>query len=360
MNAPTASPTPALPGAGPPDGRGTRRGRWACAWALLLLSPVCAEYLIGYDVSVGRPLQLLAGLLILGPLYGAVAVLIREVTRRCGRGWPTIVLLGAAFGLVQAGLIDQSLFHLEFDPDDPDWATESPRTPVPGLGIDAKNLLNWVGGHVVWSFAAPIAVVESCAPRTADRPWLGKAGLSVMVLLYLAAAAVIYSDVDGPGATPSEMTGTAAVVLVLIAAAFAFPRRGSGRPGTPVRLLASVPVPVPAPWLVGAGALAVFATDQMLPMSWTAVAVDVLVLSLLAGYLLLASGDASWRRAHVLAVAGAALLVRAGLSFFVEPLGDPSYAVKYAVNTALTLGVLGLLAWAGRRVRRDEALPGAS
>lgn len=45
------------------------------------------------------------------PLYGTVAVLIREITRRTGRGWPTILLLGAAFGLIQAGLIDQSLFN---------------------------------------------------------------------------------------------------------------------------------------------------------------------------------------------------------------------------------------------------------
>ncbi|MDI6105080.1 hypothetical protein QLQ12_41500 [Actinoplanes sp. NEAU-A12] len=49
-------------------------------------------------------------LLFLGPLYGSVAVLIREVARRRGGGWPVMVLLAAAFGLVQAGVVDQSLF----------------------------------------------------------------------------------------------------------------------------------------------------------------------------------------------------------------------------------------------------------
>ncbi|MFE2186610.1 hypothetical protein [Streptomyces sp. NPDC059455] len=147
---------------------------------LLVLSPISAEYLIGYGESTGRPLELLAGLLILAPLYGTVAVLIREITRRTGRGWPTILLLSAAFGVIQAGLIDQTLFDNEVDADGPDWATQALVTLIPGLGVDAASLLNYVGGHVIWSFAAPIAVVESCAPRIANRRWLGPVGVGVI------------------------------------------------------------------------------------------------------------------------------------------------------------------------------------
>ena len=40
----------------------------------------------------------------------APALLIREVARRRGLGWPGILLLAAAFGVVQAGLVDQSMF----------------------------------------------------------------------------------------------------------------------------------------------------------------------------------------------------------------------------------------------------------
>jgi hypothetical protein len=320
------------------------------AAGLLLLSPVCAEYLIGYDASIGRPLHLLLGLLILGPLYGAVAVLIRETVRRAGRGWPTMLLLSAALGLAQAGLIDQSLFHLEFGEDDPDWATEQPVTPLPWLGVDAKNLLNWVGGHVIWSFAAPIAVVEACVPRAASRPWLGRTGLGVMTVLYLAAAALLISDVEGPGATGAEAAGAAVTVAVLAVTAFALPRRTGllPRPGR-----------VPGPWLLGAGAAAVFATDQMVGRSWTATAVDAAVLALLGTALLVWSARAGWTRRHVLAVAGAALLVRVGLSFLVEPLGNPSTAAKYGANATLTVCVVLLLAWASHRLRRvtDPASP---
>lgn len=73
---------------------------------LLVVSPIAAEDLSGYQVF--NPLVLLGYLGIFTPLYGTVAVLIREITRRTGRGWLTILLLGAAFGLIQAGLIDRA------------------------------------------------------------------------------------------------------------------------------------------------------------------------------------------------------------------------------------------------------------
>ncbi|MFE9651048.1 hypothetical protein ACFYO0_44565 [Streptomyces sp. NPDC006365] len=48
------------------------RHRWAAVAGLLVPSPISAEYLIGYGESTGRPLELLAGLLILTALYGTV------------------------------------------------------------------------------------------------------------------------------------------------------------------------------------------------------------------------------------------------------------------------------------------------
>ncbi|MBX9388905.1 hypothetical protein ACFPZ0_25905 [Streptomonospora nanhaiensis] len=332
---------------------------------LLLLSPVCAEYLIGYDSSIGSPPALLAGLLVLAPLYGAAAVLIREAVRRTGRGWPAILLLSTAFGLAQAGLIDQSLFTLEFDQDDPDWASEQPPTVVPGLGIDARHLLNWVGGHVIWSFAAPIAVVEACAPRIADRPWLGRIGTVVMAVLYLGAAALIAGDAaaGGRAAAPVELVATAAAVLALAAAAFLLPRRrpaaaagpapgrggAAGRAGTVGR--------APSPWVFGVAAWLLLLAEQSLPTSWSwrAVAADIALLALLGALVLWGARRQGWSRAHTLAVAGGALLVRAGLSFLVEPLGEPDYTLKYISNAAITLGVVLVLTWAAHRLRRSAA-----
>ena len=69
------------------------------AFALLLLSPVVAEFLLG-DFTV-RQLGFVAFFL---PLYGYGALLVRELTRRRGRGWPTMLLLALAYAFVEEGL----------------------------------------------------------------------------------------------------------------------------------------------------------------------------------------------------------------------------------------------------------------
>ena len=77
---------------------------------LLLLAPWVGEYLLG-NVSARD----LVALPYLVPLYGGGALLIREVVRRSGRGWPTILVLGLAYGIIEAGLVDQGLFNLSFE-----------------------------------------------------------------------------------------------------------------------------------------------------------------------------------------------------------------------------------------------------
>ncbi|MFH7595601.1 hypothetical protein WDV06_10935 [Streptomyces racemochromogenes] len=331
--------------AAPPAPKPTVLRRLLPALGLLLLAPVCAEYLIGYDQIIGRPLELLTGLLYLAPLYGTVAVLIRETARRTGRGWPTILLLSAAFGLVQAGLVDQSLFNPDFV-DEPSWDRDRMPTYVPVLGVSVKQVLGFVGGHVIWSFAAPVAVVEACVPRLARRPWLGRAGTVVMAVLYLLAVVVFtHEHTRTFMASPVRLGVTAAVVLALVAAAFAVPRRPAGASRRTVSRRAV------SPWAAGGAAVVLLAAHQLSPPTWTGAALDAAVLALGGGLLLWCSRAAGWGGHHVPAVAGAALLVNAGLSFAVDPLGEVSLTVKYTVNAALTVAVLALLAGAHLRVR---------
>ncbi|WP_107655831.1 hypothetical protein [Nocardia suismassiliense] len=322
------------------------RHRWVAVIGLMLLSPIAAEYLIGYDSGINRPLELLGGLLILGPLYGTVAVLIREVARRTGRGWPTMLLLATAFALAQAGLIDQALFGVTFGPDDPAWATEQPTTMIPVIGVNAADLVNFISGHVVWSFAAPIAVMEACAPHIATRPWLGKPGIVAMVVLYGLAAVLVYIDTtDDSLATPARLVGTAVVIAALVTTAFAIRR----------------PLPEPtgvetAPpwWVVGGLALVVFTGTMLLPTTWLWVTVYAAALAVLAILLLTWSRRAGWSRGHVLAVAGAALVARGGLSFLVEPLGGVTGGAKYLSNAMMLAVVLVLIGLGARRLRRAE------
>lgn len=308
---------------------------------LLLLSPYCAEFLIGYQGVVVNPVGLLAGVLFVAPLYGTVAVLIREAARRAGRGWPTILLLCAAAGLVQAGLIDQSLFHHEVFDGTPYW--QALTTRIPGADVDASQLLVFVGGHVIWSFGAPIAVVEACVPPPADRPWLGRAGIAVLVALYLAGAVLFLNDlVLAPGlrTPPAQLIGTGVVVAALVVAAFAIPRRSVNSSAR-----------APHAWLVGVVVLLLLAAFVLVndTWGWLGVALAVLMPALLGTLLMFWSGYAGWDRTHTLAAGGAALLVYAMLAFAVAPQGA-SPAARYVSSAVVLVAVLALLTWARHRL----------
>ena len=80
--------------------------RTAPAVGLFFLAPLVAEFLLG-----NLPITLLPALVLLAPLYGGGALLIREATRRAGRGVPTMLVLGVGYGLLEEGIATQSLFN---------------------------------------------------------------------------------------------------------------------------------------------------------------------------------------------------------------------------------------------------------
>ena len=333
--------------------------RIAPVLALFFFAPISAEYLIGYDDLIGRPLELVFGLLIFGPLYGAPAVLIREAARRTGRGRRTILLLSFAAGLVQAGLIDQSLFNPSYR-DIPYWDELLLPTYLPGLGFSAYMLIGFVGGHMIQSFAAPIAIIESLAPRRAPEPWLGRPGLLVMALLYVAAAGFVLEDqaqTEGFVASVGQLVGSALVVIALVVLAFRLPRGRPAPSGAP-----------PRPLVVAAVAITALAVGGLVPPTWPGVAVTALALIGLGVLVWRWSGRIGWSGAHVLAVGAAPVVVNASMAFLIEPLGSPSPTIKYAVNAVLALGVAVLLLsprggfaagrpQALRRIRRGDRQP---
>ncbi|HEU0114734.1 MAG TPA: hypothetical protein VFQ80_08655, partial [Thermomicrobiales bacterium] len=77
-----------------PAGVRATLSRVAPAIGLFFLAPLVAEFLLG-NVAIDA----LAGLIVLAPLYGGGAVLIREAPRRADRGWPSMLLLGLAYGV---------------------------------------------------------------------------------------------------------------------------------------------------------------------------------------------------------------------------------------------------------------------
>lgn len=87
------------------------RTSWLPVLGVLVAAPWFAEMSWGaYPFT-----EIAVILLFLAPMYGCAALLIREAARRSGRGWPTMLMLAAAFGVLQAGVVDQSLFNPAYD-----------------------------------------------------------------------------------------------------------------------------------------------------------------------------------------------------------------------------------------------------
>src|SRR5690242_9646016 len=141
------------------------------ALALFVLAPWAAECSWGGFTALDVPFVVL----FLAPMYGGAALLIRETARRRNGGWPTIVLLAAAYGVLQVSFVDQSLFNPGFL-DDTQFAANADAarlTWVPGLEFSAAQLVSYVGNHVVLTICAPIAIVETCvSPERRHQPWL--------------------------------------------------------------------------------------------------------------------------------------------------------------------------------------------
>ncbi len=319
---------------------------WPSVLALLVLSPIAAEYLAAYDDTTGNAPALLGGLLVFAPLYGGPALLIREFARRTGRGWPSMLLLAAAFGVVQAGLVDQSLFADSFDGIS-GWQKTLEATYVAPLGVGAYYAQSFVLGHVVYSFCAPIALVEAMHPERARAGWLRPRGAVLLALAWLAAAALVLSDLLGAPAaergTAPELAGAAALALALAVAALVLGRR-------PPRARVSTGGRTVVAALAASFVLATIASA--VPETWTGFVLAI-VATLAGGLLLLrlAAGGAHGSEAAA-AVAAGALISRAVLAFTYFPVvGVVGAGPKYAHNAAMLVLAAGVGAVAIRRAR---------
>lgn len=140
----------------------TEKGK--AAWFLALLSPVMAEMLSGSSPPVEFFLGF--GFLFLIPLYGGGVLLVRELTLRWDKGWATVIILGAAYGIIEEGIAVKSFF-------DPGWVD------LGELGVYGRFLeVNWVWSvwltvfHSMVSITLPILMLGIWYPRLRREPVL--------------------------------------------------------------------------------------------------------------------------------------------------------------------------------------------
>ncbi len=309
---------------------------------LFFVAPLVAEYLLG-----DLPLKLLAALIVLAPAYGGAAVLIRETARRTGRGWPTMLTLGAAYTLMGEGLVTQSLFN-------PDYLKMHMHllrpAYIPALGIGGWWTLFMFNLHTFWSMGVSIALVEALFPAEAEAAWLGPAGDSFVALVFVLGTAANF----GIGfkqnqfvASHAQLLGAAVLSVLLIVSAFLIPARrsrmASGR--------------APSPWITGSVAfvlgMGVLFTPPM--FGWAAVGAMLTIDAVFLVLVTFISRRAGWSALHVLSLAAGGALGYGIHAFTARPLVGGVLGMRIS-NTVFLAAAVWLIWLGARRVIRYQML----
>jgi hypothetical protein len=326
---------------------GSLRTRIGPALLLMLLAPVVAEFLLG-DFSI-RNLPVLLGLL---PLYGGGALLIRDVARRRGRGWPTILLLAAAYALIEEGLLTQSLFN-------PNYAGQRLLDfgYIPALGTSLNWSLFVLSIHVVWSVATPILIAEGVAGREGrTMRWVSPSLPTAFFTVGCLATWKFTQRMFPFMATRAEFATIGVLALLAIVAAFAIKPRAAAAARVDAGRAA------PAPWVVGLFtfliAIAFLIAEPWLHAHGFPAAANVLARAAceIVAILMIVrwSRQHGWSPMHYLAIATATVLTYAlfGLFAFSQGqthLGVATDAVDITGEIGLTVVILLLIAWGARR-----------
>jgi hypothetical protein len=288
-------------------------------------------------------------ILVLAPMYGGGALLVRELVRREGRGWPSIILLALGYAILEEAFTTQSLFN-------PNYLSLNLHLLEPSyiaaLGIGAWWTIFVLTLHTAWSISASIALVEAAAPGRAVTPWLGGVGLSVTVLLFalgIVSNTLIGYKQDHFKSTPAQLTVSAAIMIALVVAAFRLPRTSAAR----------VPGWTPGAWAVGALALAAGSGVLLVPQQWGWWGFAA-ILGIDAGMAvaILAWGKrAGWDLRHKLALGGGAALAYGWHAFVQKPvMGGTGVDVRLG-NAIFLLGAVALITFAARRTRDRGTQP---
>ncbi|QBD81462.1 hypothetical protein EPA93_38030 [Ktedonosporobacter rubrisoli] len=315
------------------------------AAGLFLLAPLIAEYLFG-NISIADPFSLP----FLAPMYGGGALLIREITRRTKRGWPTIILLGAAYAVVEEGLIDQALFSSNYFGQD-----FQSLLPIPGLGISAYYALTFLVIHTIWSISIPIALVEALVPSRRTTPWLGNIGLCIVGIVFLLGSTINFLNqlqTQHFLASTPQMLGTIAFILAAIGAAFIVGRRPRPR----------IDLPILTSWQTGIVAFVASSAFFLLLQieHWLIIIAGIALFASTMALIAWWSRSKDWGSSHQVALAAGALLTYAWVGFTQTPLINSADMLKFIGNIVFAAGAVLLALIAFSKTRRAALEPGTS
>jgi hypothetical protein len=205
----------------PPDTSPPAKPSWVRrhrpALVMVGLSILIPELLTG-STPVAGLLNPVADLFLLG-LYGGGVLVIREVGLRWNRGWGPVLLLGAAYGIVEEGLGTKTFF----DP-----------TLIGGAAAGMPHWLgvNWVWSaelsvfHAAFSIALPILITGLLFPESRKAQFLSIRGVVGTFLLFLLTVTLMFFLFDRTYALPPAiLLGTFVAIALLVGCAWRIPSR---------------------------------------------------------------------------------------------------------------------------------------
>ncbi|WP_211241419.1 hypothetical protein [Pseudonocardia spinosispora] len=221
-------------------------GNRKAAWTLVVLAPASAEVTFS-GVTMPAMWLLLPALVV---MYGAGVLLLRELVVRFGGGWPSLLVAGLVYELVEDGIGLQALTSPNLY-NAADWG---PRV----LGVNTTYWQSQIGYHAVFSVLIPVLLTDLLFPADRTRPYLRRGGLlttGAAALLGVVLLRVGIAATQDPGyqtPLPVVLAILAAVAVLLVVALRVLPGRDP-RPGDSPR----APRPVVVA-LLGGGASACF------------------------------------------------------------------------------------------------------
>jgi hypothetical protein len=314
---------------------------------LFFLAPLVGEFLVG-----DLPVLFLPAIVVVAPMYGGGALLIREVARRLRLRWPGILLLALAYGVLEEGLITQSLFN-------PDYVGEHLLGPahVSWLGTGLVWAFFVISLHVMGSISAPIALVEALTPERRQTPWLGRRGLIVTAVVFVLGCLLDFGfslTLSTPRfiAPWYRLAEAAALAAVIAAAALALRPRSAPAAPASGRAPAVRTVGIVAFVLVSIYLAAPFVVDALTP--WGTVVMQVVVAALTTVLLISWGRRSGWGPRSVLAVAVAVLAAYAWRGYSQVDLSVGGAAIVVG-NLILDYFMLRLALAAFRRTPANSA-----
>lgn len=206
----------------------TAAPRFAAAiWTLLILAPFIAEVLSG-----STRLSFLFVLIPEVMVWGAGALIARELVRRWGGGGTSLLLLGLALSVAEEFVIQQ---------------TSLAPLPFPGANAAFGRLwgVNWVyflfmlGFESVWVVLVPVQVTELFFPLCRQQPWLRQRGLILTSIVFLVGCRIAWygwtqqavKRLHAPAYTVPPATIAIGIAVIATLIGLAWLLRGHGHAG---------------------------------------------------------------------------------------------------------------------------------